>query len=277
MSRPILSVVTVNYNNRVRLFQTVECVKFWRSQNAGMIEYIIVDGGSGDLDNSDLVKLREASDIFLYEQDSGIYDAMNKGLRAAAGEYIYFLNSGDLLFNVNVILQKIRIEIESSQRAVLVFRTLQTLKNIGWERPKRNLLTKLEKICAHQGTIVPLDETRGIEFDVSRPISADSLWLQECIRSRSAKVFIEIVAIFRLGGISNEATFKAQVMVYKDAPSLKRFLILCIKPILLIFLGYKTYFRVIYFFKYTYISDVNLYLIEQSTDPLLINMVNLNM
>lgn len=274
--RPLLSIVTVNYNNRDQLFQTIESVNYWRFHHPELIEYIIVDGSSHDLDSFDIAQLKNVSDIFICERDDGIYDAMNKGLRAASGEYAYFLNSGDLVINLNIIVEKIRIDIENGQKAVLAFRSLQTFGSVGWERPRQSLVSRLERLCAHQSTVVPLDETRGIEFNVSRPISADSLWMRECIQRRSVKTFSDIVAIFRLGGVSNRATLNDQLAIYRDHPCLRHWLGLFLKPMLLMILGYKKYFRVIYFLKYAFIPDVNLYLREHVADRSFLNKVILS-
>lgn len=89
-----LSIVTINYNNKDGLIKTFSSVfsQKWRD-----FEYIIIDGGS--LDGS-LEIIKENANSFSYwcsENDAGIYNAMNKGLNMATGEYILFLNSGDYL------------------------------------------------------------------------------------------------------------------------------------------------------------------------------------
>jgi glycosyltransferase involved in cell wall biosynthesis len=273
--RPLLSIVTVNYNNRDQLFATVESVSYWRARHRDSIEYLIIDGRSDDLDSLDIAKLKQISDIFICESDDGIYDAMNKGLRTASGEYVYFLNSGDLVIDLNIILQRIRAEIDSHQKAVLAFRSLQTFGNVGWERPRRSLVTRLKRMCAHQATVVPLDETQGIVFDVSRPISADTFWMHMCIQRRSVKTFPDIVAIFQLGGVSNRATFRDQLKIYRDHPDPKNLLGLIVKPMLLMILGYEKYFRLIYSMKYAFVPDVDLYLRKRFADRSFLNHVNL--
>jgi glycosyltransferase involved in cell wall biosynthesis len=95
-----LSVITINFNNLVGLVKTVESVfnQTWRD-----FEYIVIDGGSSD---GSFDFLNEKSSLFTYwksEPDKGIYNAMNKGILAARGEYLLFLNSGDHFFNNNVL------------------------------------------------------------------------------------------------------------------------------------------------------------------------------
>ncbi len=103
-----LTIITVNLNNREGLHKTAESVL---KQNFRNFEYIIVDGASVDgsieeikkIDNPDIQQFMAIS-----EPDSGIYEAMNKGIRAASGEYLLFLNSGDFLVDENVLKQVFR-------------------------------------------------------------------------------------------------------------------------------------------------------------------------
>lgn len=95
-----LSVITINYNDARGLRQTVESVV---SQSARKdFEYIVVDGGSTDGSKVVLEEFSDRIDKWVSEPDSGIYNAMNKGVAMASGEYLLFLNSGDTLHG-NVI------------------------------------------------------------------------------------------------------------------------------------------------------------------------------
>lgn len=92
----MLSIITVVYNGKDLLPGTVESV---RKQTWTDIEYLIIDGGSKD-GTVDLIK-QYAAEMpnlrWISEQDKGLYDAMNKGLRMATGEFVQFLNCGDWL------------------------------------------------------------------------------------------------------------------------------------------------------------------------------------
>lgn len=100
---PKLSIITINYNNAKGLEKTINSVI---DQTCTDLEFIIIDGGSTDY-SVDLIK-KNASKITYWcsEKDNGIYDAQNKGIDNAKGEYCLFLNSGDHLFNKDV-LQKV--------------------------------------------------------------------------------------------------------------------------------------------------------------------------
>lgn len=95
-----LSIITINYNNRQGLLQTIESVigQTWTD-----FEWIIIDGGSND---GSLELLESYSKHFAYwcsEADKGIYNAMNKGIQKASGEFCLFLNSGDCLAHKDVL------------------------------------------------------------------------------------------------------------------------------------------------------------------------------
>ena len=89
-----LSIITINFNNKEGLLKTVESVV---CQTFSDYEYIIIDGGSTDGSVDVIKQYEDKVDYWISEPDSGIYNAMNKGIRQAKGEYCLFLNSGDWL------------------------------------------------------------------------------------------------------------------------------------------------------------------------------------
>src|ERR1700761_3218970 len=95
-----LSVITINYNNSAGLKRTIESIV---SQDFADFEYIVIDGASTD-GSAEVIKQYESQiSYWVSEPDSGIYDAMNKGVRQAKGEYLLMINSGDLLVNNKVL------------------------------------------------------------------------------------------------------------------------------------------------------------------------------
>lgn len=89
-----LSIITINLNNRVGLRKTVESVI---QQVFTDYEYIIIDGGSTDGSIEVIKEFEDKISYWVSEPDKGIYNAMNKGIMKANGEYLHFLNSGDWL------------------------------------------------------------------------------------------------------------------------------------------------------------------------------------
>ena len=87
-----LSVITINFNNRDGLRKTIESVV---NQTYNDFEYIIIDGGSTDGSVDVIKEYADRIDYWVSEPDKGIYNAMNKGIDVAKGEYCIFMNSGD--------------------------------------------------------------------------------------------------------------------------------------------------------------------------------------
>lgn len=102
MSPTVFTIITVNYNGAALLEGTIESV---RRQTYPHIEYWVIDGGSTD-GSVDLIR-RYAADLpglhWMSEPDRGLYDAMNKGLRRATGDFVWFLNGGDHLHAADTV------------------------------------------------------------------------------------------------------------------------------------------------------------------------------
>lgn len=96
-----ISIITATYNSEIFLKETIISVI---NQSYRNIEYIIIDGGSTDSTCQIVEEFRDHIDYFVSEPDSGIYDALNKGIELASGEFIGFLHSDDKFLNNDVIL-----------------------------------------------------------------------------------------------------------------------------------------------------------------------------
>ena len=95
-----LTIITINRNNAIGLRKTIQSVI---NQNTSVYEYIVIDGASAD-DSVEIIKEHaEKISYWVSEPDTGIYNAMNKGIIKSTGEYLLFLNSGDELKNTEVI------------------------------------------------------------------------------------------------------------------------------------------------------------------------------
>ncbi len=93
-----LSLITICYNSEDTIKRTLDSIEM---QNFKNIEYIIIDGGSSDNTNSIIQSHKKFIDIHISEPDNGIFDAYNKGIDAATGDVIGFLNSDDFFKNKN--------------------------------------------------------------------------------------------------------------------------------------------------------------------------------
>ncbi|MCD8572408.1 MAG: glycosyltransferase family 2 protein [Bacteroides graminisolvens] len=180
---PLFSIITVTYHAESVLEETILSVV---SQTYHNIEYIIVDGASKDRTLSIVNKYRDRIQAVVSEPDKGLYDAMNKGLKMAKGEYVCFLNAGDT-FHEDDTLQLIVHQLNKSnvlpdviygetalvdaQRHFVRMRRLQTPDTLNWKSFRQGML-----VC-HQAFIAKraLAET----YDLNYRFSADFDW---CIR-----------------------------------------------------------------------------------------------
>ncbi|BAO74406.1 glycosyltransferase family 2 protein [Winogradskyella sp. PG-2] len=94
----LISIITINYNNKAGLSNTLNSVI---SQSFVNFEYIVIDGNSTDGSKEIVEAHKEKLSYWISERDLGIYNAMNKGIRASKGKYLLFLNSGDTLNDSN--------------------------------------------------------------------------------------------------------------------------------------------------------------------------------
>ena len=95
-----LTIITVNYNDAHGLKRTLQSVK---EQTSRDLEYLVIDGGSQDGSKDLLDEYNEIITYSVSEKDTGVFNAMNKGIQKANGEYCLFLNAGDYLVSEDVI------------------------------------------------------------------------------------------------------------------------------------------------------------------------------
>jgi glycosyltransferase involved in cell wall biosynthesis len=112
---PLITVVTVVYNGAKEIERTIQS---FLQQDRSDCEYVVIDGGSKDGTQEILRKHAASINICLSEPDNGIYDAMNKGLRRARGEWVYYLNCGDSLAGPDV-LRKVYATLRQTRRSIV--------------------------------------------------------------------------------------------------------------------------------------------------------------
>ena len=202
-----LTIITVSKSFSVDLINTIESVNL---QNVIPYEHIVIVSiiTKSEIDfllNNYSINYR----IYIFNKDNSIYNAMNLGVRNATGNYIYFLNSGDVFFN-NSTLMQIFTHYSFFPNQILIFQTLQVYKNLNFLRyPKKNM-HKLSISPAHQGFIAPYNPSK-IElylYNESNFISADSEWMRKLLSIYQHSIIELILCKFYLGGISNYPTLK---------------------------------------------------------------------
>ena len=179
---PKFSIITVTYNAEATLEDTIQSVI---SQTYHHIEYIIVDGASKDNTLAVIQKYQERIAHVVSEPDKGLYDAMNKGINLATGDYLCFLNAGDS-FHEDDTLQKMvhtlignelpdvlygETALVNAERHFLRMRRLAAPEVLTWKSFKGGML-----VC-HQAFFAK--RTLAEPYDLSYRFSADFDW---CIR-----------------------------------------------------------------------------------------------
>lgn len=122
-----LSIITVNLNNKDGLQKTIDSVI---SQTFKDFEWIVIDGGSTDGSKELIEKFSNHISYWVSEPDKGIYNAMNKGIRVARGEYLEFLNSGDIFFDNKTLYNLF----SASKESDILYTNAFTLKDGKLER-----------------------------------------------------------------------------------------------------------------------------------------------
>ena len=148
---PKFSIITVTYNAGKVLEDTIQSVVFQTYRN---VEYIIVDGGSTDNTLEIAHKYRERISKIISEPDKGLYDAMNKGIRIATGDFLCFLNAGDELHENETLQQMVHslkgtempdvmygeTAIVDEEGHFLHMRRLSTPEQLNWKSFKQGML-----------------------------------------------------------------------------------------------------------------------------------------
>lgn len=167
-----ISIITVVYNTGDKLIGTLNSVY---SQEYLDYEMVIVDGCSNDntLDIANSYQDRLADLIIVSEPDKGIYDAMNKGVRLAKGDYIYFLNAGDLLYD-NEVLANVAKHLNDKK---LIYGNAITKNEVNEEVPYRiGVFSKYRlahtNMC-HQTIFYPREALLAHPFNLRYKLFAD--------------------------------------------------------------------------------------------------------
>lgn len=192
---PLVSIVTVVFRAARELPPLLESILAHRDQDT---EWIVIDGGSDDGTLEILRRYEDAIDYWLSEPDSGIYDAMNKGVAAATGHYILHLNAGDRLRKIP------RQELEACMSEKIDLASFAVdVECFGIHRPRPNrFMSRFALTSHHQGGFYRREGHLG--YDTQYPIHADfDLNQRMMIAGKTIRCFHIIVSEMGTGGISS--------------------------------------------------------------------------
>lgn len=186
---PKISIVTVCYNAVHTIEQTILSVSNQTYQN---IEYIIIDGGSTD-GTVEIIKRYESHfSYWISESDKGIYDAMNKGIKKTSGEWVIFMNSGDLFVDKTVLENVFLRDSHSNSEVLVLYGSYKEINNdiISNEIKPLNICTlKYKMPFCHQSTFVKGEILKKYLFDSSLRIAADFKLFNSIYKKYGEKAF----------------------------------------------------------------------------------------
>ena len=195
MNPPVFSIITVTRNAGKALEQTILSVI---SQTYTQIEYIIIDGASTDGSINTILHYKSSLSYWISEHDIGIYDAMNKGLQAATGDYVWFLNAGDVLKHHGIVAELSEVAMRNELPDILYGETdlmdrkghivaerrLKTPQDLTWKSFRMGML-----VC-HQAFIVKRSIAR--RYDLQYRFSADFDWCIRCLKEAKKVVHTQL-------------------------------------------------------------------------------------
>lgn len=201
-----ISVITINFNDAAGLEKTVLSVI---NQTYGTLEYIVIDGNSSDGSKDVIQRYQDKLTYWVSENDTGIYNAMNKGIKAATGDYLLFMNSGDTLVAdaeiLNVCADKLNEDIVAFDCHLE-----RNHKIVGRRTHIENptLFYVYKNGFKHQSTFIKrsLFEKLG-DYNENYKIAADYEFWIRCFLQPDimAKGYPIAIAIFQLDGISQNS------------------------------------------------------------------------
>lgn len=201
-----LSIITINYNNKEGLYRTLESIRLQKCKD---FEYIVIDGGSTDGSVELIKEYSEYIDYWVSEPDKGIYNAMNKGVAVAHGEYCQFLNSGDWL-NADTTIEETLpfLQLDYDILCGNIIDAYEDGKRITHKIYKKGEITLffvLVGIIPHQAAFIKTELLLKYPYDETFRIAGDTNFFLEVMSKTDIKsLAINVdIAKFDKTGISN--------------------------------------------------------------------------
>lgn len=202
---PKISIITVVYNSAALIERTIKSVL---GQSYANIEYVIIDGASTDATLSIVKQYQTKIAVLVSEKDKGIYDAMNKGLAAATGDYVLFLNAGDELYNTTTIANVFDLKpnadvyygntlVTDSSGIPLGDRRLTSPEQLNWKSLKYGMCV------SHQSFIAK--RILCTSYNTNYHIAADIDWVISVLKKSVTVINChQYISKFLEGGASNK-------------------------------------------------------------------------
>lgn len=203
----LFTIITVCYKNPVELEATLKSIA---KQDCKNYQLIVVDGNSGEMISTLASSYSNIIDTFISEPDKGVYDAMNKGAKAATGDYVIYMNSGDCFYS-DKILSTVERHLESKSYVSAIYG--DTVTDYGYKQrlclsgsPESFMQADFYSLSfSHQSIFVNRSLLGTAPFDLSYKVAADFNFLYPLLREHNASLLHlqEPFSIFASGGLSD--------------------------------------------------------------------------
>lgn len=207
-----ISIITVVFNNENTIREAIESVLGQTYKN---IEYVIIDGGSIDNTVNFINAYKDQLGYFVSEKDSGLYEAMNKGIRACTGDVIGILNSDDLYEDLNVIA-RVMEEFTKDSELDILYGDLVYVKSDNTNKIVRNWKSKSYYNTFFEHANVPPHPSLFVKskvyketglFDLRYKLAADYELMLRMFKNHNfkSKYINSLIIKMRLGGATNQS------------------------------------------------------------------------
>jgi len=195
------SIITINYNNKDGLEQTINSVLCQTNRN---YQFIIIDGGSTDGSVDVIKKYAKDIDYWISEPDKGRYNAMNKGIKQAKGDYLNFMNSGDTFHSQTVLEDITKMDLTEDIITGGFYDKEKGIKHIIKDQ-EVTLLTILKNTFNHQATFIKKRLFDKRLYDENYVIQSDAKFNYQSIiyDNCSVRIINYIIADYDFNGISS--------------------------------------------------------------------------
>ena len=199
------SIITVNYNNKEGLRHTIESVIH---QTFRDFEFIIIDGGSTDGSVDILKEYDKQITCWVSEKDSGIYNAMNKGIAKATGEYLNFMNSGDCFYAPD-ILEKVanyQYDADFIVGKDYHYNVKKQRGHASVQPPRTTMIHFFIATLDHQSTFIKRELFNNSPYDENHRLVSDWIFFTEKIvkEGKSVQFIPDIICRREEGGLSEQ-------------------------------------------------------------------------
>lgn len=188
---PLISVIVVTYNAGLKVFKTLNSIFKQLYTN---FEVIVIDGGSTDDTLVHVLPFKDKLAYFVSEPDRGIYDAMNKGIDKANGEFCIFLNAGDVFFSEESLLTVCEMLQNNAEIVFFVGNAVYDYESSGLYKFYPQFKSLPYSFC-HQSMFFRTNVIKHYHYDISYKLSGDSELFYRLIQNNIKMKFFDVILI----------------------------------------------------------------------------------